>query len=112
MPRTSNDTRRFRRRTVRVMVDYNCEDGVHCDYATTLGAGGLFLQTEENLHVGSSMKLRFRVPGGEELHGIEGRVVWTRVLRDGQGAAAPGVGVQFTDAAAAARLARGLEDLD
>lgn len=110
MARTE-DSRRFRRRTVRVLVDYSSHDGVHCDYATTLGAGGLFLETEQNLQVGSILKLRFRVPGGETLHQIEGRVVWSRVTKQGQTTAAPGVGVQFTNAAAAGALGRELEDL-
>jgi len=107
----TEDTRRFRRRTVRVLVDYTSDRGVHCDYATTLGAGGLFLETEEDLPVGGSLKLRFRVPGGEALHEVEGRVVWTRVTKQGQTTAAPGVGVQFTNASAAAKLGRELEDL-
>ena len=105
------DCRRFRRRTVRVLVDYTSDDGIRCDYATTLGAGGLFLETEEDLEVGSALKLRFRVPGGEALHEIEGRVVWTRVTKQGQTTAAPGVGIQFTNASAAAQLGRELEDL-
>ena len=29
--------RRFRRRTVRVLVDFQVSTGIHCKYATTLG---------------------------------------------------------------------------
>jgi uncharacterized protein (TIGR02266 family) len=111
MPRrTIEDTRRFRRRTVRILVDYTTDQGVHCDYATTLGAGGLFLESELPLARGSGVKMRFRLPGGEQLHEIEGRVAWLRG-EAGDGTRAPGMGIQFTDSVAAARLARDLEDL-
>lgn len=108
--RRPEDLRRFRRKTVRVLVDYTCPGGVRCDYATTLGAGGMFLQTEENLAPGQRLKLRFRLPDSDTLHEIEGRVVWSRFFKEGT-VVAPGVGVQFTDGGAAARLARDLDDL-
>ena len=34
--------RRFRRRAVRVLVDFQSSAGIRCEYATILGAGGLF----------------------------------------------------------------------
>jgi type IV pilus assembly protein PilZ len=106
------DTRRFRRRTVRILVDYVSDRGVRCDYATTLGAGGLFVETEEPLPAGARMKLRFRLPGGELLHEIEGRVTWSRTgAEPTRGAHAPGMGIQFTNSAASSKLARELEDL-
>jgi Tfp pilus assembly protein PilZ len=109
--RTSEETRRFRRKTVRVLVDYICDDGVRCDYATTLGTGGLFLETDSWLPVGSQVKLRFRLHADEELHEMTGRVCW---VHDPPGSRdqTPGLGIQFTSSAATARLARELEDLD
>ena len=59
--RTTQNTRRYRRQTLRVLVDYLTETGVCCDYATTLGAGGMFLETEEPLVVGSVIKARFKL---------------------------------------------------
>jgi hypothetical protein len=51
---SSNDNaRRHRRQTVRILVDYLSDRGVGCDYATTLGAGGLFIECEEPLPMGS-----------------------------------------------------------
>ncbi|MDE0911144.1 MAG: hypothetical protein OSB60_11815 [Myxococcota bacterium] len=41
MARTHDDTRRFRRQGLRVLVDYSCDGGIHCDYATSISAGGL-----------------------------------------------------------------------
>ncbi len=111
--RTSENMRRFRRRTVRILVDYQTEEGVHCDYATTLGAGGLFIETDKPLLRGTKVKLRFRLPGSEELHEIAGRVAWSRNQSNpGEELHAPGIGIQFIDTAGSSKLARELEDLE
>jgi uncharacterized protein (TIGR02266 family) len=102
--------RAHRRRTVRVLVEY-IADGVLCsDPATTLGAGGLFTATESALPEGTSLKLRFRLPGGSGDHEIEGRVAWSHEPAAG-GASAPGMGVAFSDPIAAERLALELDAL-
>lgn len=111
--RTNQDTRRYRRQTLRVLVDYRTDSGVSCDYATTLGAGGMFLQTDEPPAPGSAIKLRFRLPNGEDLHEIEGRVVWQRgPAAPGQEAHASGAGIKFTNQQAIVKLARELEDYE
>jgi uncharacterized protein (TIGR02266 family) len=106
--------RRFRRRLVRVLVDFHAEGVPRCEYATTLGAGGMFIETDAPLPPGTALRLRFRLPGGEALHAIEGRVTWQHREADARaGDVRPGgMGVAFTDAAAAARLARELETLE
>jgi uncharacterized protein (TIGR02266 family) len=98
--------------TVRILVDYQARGGIHCDYATTLGAGGMFLQTELAMVRGEPVKVRFRIPGGELLHELEARVTWSHVAKPESGEAqrTPGVGLQFTNPAATAALARELED--
>lgn len=101
--------RRFRRRTLRVLVDFVAEGGVRCEYATTLGAGGMFIETDEPLPAEAALKARFRLPGSDAVHEIEGRVVWSQ---PGGGRQAPGMGIEFTDAVAVAALARELERLD
>jgi uncharacterized protein (TIGR02266 family) len=105
--------RRFRRQLLRVLVDYNAGGSPCCEYATTLGAGGLFIETDAPLAPGTLLSVRFRVPGGATLHRIEGRVTWQH-----HADAAPagdlrpsGMGVEFTDARAAAALAHELERL-
>jgi len=103
--------RRYRRRTVRVMVDYTSDAGMASDPATTLGAGGLFIETENPLPERSRLKLRFRLPGSELTHEIEGRVCW-RKHPDDSGQHAPGMGIEFTDRNAMVPLARELETLD
>ena len=109
---TPKNTRKHRRTTVRILVDYQARGGIHCDYATTLGAGGMFLQTEIEMARGEIVKVRFRIPGGDELHELEARVTWYHAARaesDGS-VRSPGVGLQFTDQSLTATLARELED--
>ena len=106
--------RRFRRCLVRVLVDFHADGVPRCEYATTLGAGGVFVETEAPLAPGTLLRLRFRLPGGNLLHAIEGRVNWQHRLEDAHaGDLRPtGMGIAFTDAAAAARLASELEQLE
>ena len=111
MPLTNENTRRFRRQTVRILVDYHCHDGVRCDYATTLGAGGLFVATESPLAVRTVLKTRFRLAGDGTLHEVEGKVVWTR-SGEGERFQSPGMAIQFRDPVATAQLARELGDFE
>ena len=110
--RSEQDTRRYRRQTLRIMVDYVWKGRVCCDYATTLGAGGMFLETEEKLAPGDVVKAPFRLPRGEALHEIEGKVVWCRETVDPRRASTGGAGIKFADPQAVARLARDLEDYE
>ncbi|MDH3525428.1 MAG: TIGR02266 family protein [Acidobacteriota bacterium] len=105
------DPRRYRRRTVRVRVDYVSDTGAHRDTATTLGAGGVFVHTDRPLPRGTSLALRFRLPGGDRVHEIQGCVVWCRPASDAAAYAA-GMGIRFTNPVAAAVLARDLRNLD
>jgi uncharacterized protein (TIGR02266 family) len=107
----SETTRRYRRRTMRVTVEYLTDAGPCRELATTLGAGGLFIDTEVPSLEASTLKLRFQLPGSEIQHDIEGRVVWTRRATHGNASAA-GMGVEFTDRRARAKLAKELRDLD
>jgi len=93
------------------MVEYSSPTGLHRDPATTLGAGGLFIETETPLRKHTPIKLCFQLPGSETSHEIEGRVVWRTDGRS-DGSTTPGMGIEFTDRGASAALARELEHLD
>ena len=108
--RTPRNTRRHRRATVRILVDYQVRGAIHCDYATTLGAGGMFLQTELPLGRGELVKVRFRVPDGELLHELEAKVTWRHEARPDGPVRTPGVGLQFVDPTRTSDLARELDD--
>jgi len=94
--RTHDDTRRFRRQGLRVLVDYSCDGGVHCDI----------------LPLESTVKLRFRLPNGGTLHEIEGRVCWANDLSKNGPQQAPGFGIAFASSEGSAALGRELEDLE
>jgi uncharacterized protein (TIGR02266 family) len=108
---TAPQARRYKRRTVRVMVDYVSSTGVCCEIATTLGAGGMFIETDSPLRKGTMLKLRFTLPGRAGIHEIEGRVAWAHVPVPGT-ARVSGMGVEFRDRAAIAQLTRELQSLD
>lgn len=102
--------RRYRRRTVRVMVEYLSDSGPRRETATTLGAGGLFIETDSPSPEGSLLKLQFQLtPEGERFE-LEGRVAWAKYATD-RTAGTPGMGLEFTDRTAIKGLARELEDL-
>jgi Tfp pilus assembly protein PilZ len=102
--------RRYRRQTVRVLVEYLSDAGVWCDTAITLGAGGMFIQTDAPLPIDSTIKLSFQLPGGSLLHEFEGRVVWAN--RPSRGASdALGMGIGWSDPRASQRLANEIEHL-
>jgi len=97
--------RRFRRKKVRVLVDFHDSGGIRYEYATTVGAGGLFIETEDPIAIGSPIKVRFRLPGFGQIHEIEGRVVWHQQAISGEPTTRPpGMGIEFVDAAATAAL--------
>jgi uncharacterized protein (TIGR02266 family) len=102
--------RRFRRRTTRILVDFLTDAGPRREIATTLGAGGLFVQTEALCRKGTVLKLRFQISDQSKTHEIEGRVVWcNRPAPDAVGA--PGMGIEFTDRNATRDLADELDSL-
>lgn len=103
--------RRFRRMTVRILVDYSLDGTPRCEYATTLGAGGLFIETDRPAPPGTRLKVRFRVSRDGALHAVESRVVWQRTPEEA-GASAPGMGLEFLDALASSQLAGELEALE
>jgi Tfp pilus assembly protein PilZ len=110
MERKKPIRRRFKRCTVRLLIDYWCEGRIGSDYATTLGAGGLFIESSEPWEAGIALTVRFRIPGDDALHVIPGRVAWVhQPKQDPSGARAPGMAIEFTDNAGSATLARALE---
>jgi uncharacterized protein (TIGR02266 family) len=105
-------TRRFRRRTLRLRAEVELEGATREEWATTLGAGGLFLETSNVLRPGTRLRLRFRLPGGQQLHELDGRVVWVTTASPSGGdhpAPSAGMGIEFTDVAATATLAHELD---
>lgn len=104
--------RRYKRRTVRVMVDYVAGGRACCEYATTLGAGGMFIQSETPLPRDTLMKVRFRLEeDSPEFVEMEARVAWSQPPVAEDPSRDPGMGLEFTDRVAIAELARKIEAL-
>ena len=103
-------TRHYRRRTVRVRVEYDGVGGPRQAVATTLGAGGMFVATDEPLPEHTLLELRFRLEAGGALHEIEGRVVWVNRPGDDH-AHTRGMGIEFGNPATRSLLAQELEGL-
>jgi Tfp pilus assembly protein PilZ len=104
--------RRHRRRTVRIVTEYESAGARRAELATTLGGGGLFIETVAPLPCNSSIEVCFRLAAGAAPHRIPGRVVFRHLPASSGGIGrTTGMGIEFTDPAAAARVARELEGL-
>ncbi len=103
--------RRYRRRTVRISVEYLSDTGLHCERATTLGAGGLFIETDSPEAAGSLLKLRFQLSEMGAHHEIEGRVVWSTGVEDDD-TGVTGMGIEFLNRTTDNTLAGELDNLD
>lgn len=67
------------------------------DYSTDLSEGGVLIQTEEPLPVGTRVDIKFRLPGAIKLIETKGEVVWShKTIADESGLnLVPGMGVKF-----------------
>lgn len=94
---------------MRVKVDLRSADRASSETATTLGAGGLFVETLDPLPPGAVLTLRFQLPGSERIFEIPGRVVWSTPAGNANRNESRGMGVEFTDRVAISALAREIE---
>ena len=86
--------RRHPRAEVDLAVLCRTEDAAYRDFARMLGAGGMFVETENAPPVGSQVSMEFELPGLAGPIEIGAQVVWTRgALESGPS----GMGLQFCD---------------
>ena len=104
--------RRFRRLTLRVRVEIFSGDRTFSETATTLGAGGLFVETSNPLPERAVLKLRFQLPGSDRTFEFQGRVVWSSPAGNAGRNESRGMGIEFTDRLAISALAREIESAD
>jgi uncharacterized protein (TIGR02266 family) len=88
------NTRRFARAPVSVEVHYRTRGSFLVSYSLNLSKGGLFLDTSELMPVGSTLTVRFSVPGASQHIETEARVMWVRGEHTEEGLP-PGMGLQF-----------------
>ncbi len=104
--------RRYRRKTIRILVEYTVDGVVRSDYATTLGVGGMFLESPLPLTKGTLLTVKFRLPKTTRSFEIASRVVWIdETLQAVQTGKSKGMGIEFLDIAACTDLARELDQM-
>jgi uncharacterized protein (TIGR02266 family) len=61
---------------VRVLVDFESDNTYFYDYSNNLSEGGIFVETDKLLPVGTSLTLRFTLPSVDRVFQAIGRVAW------------------------------------
>jgi uncharacterized protein (TIGR02266 family) len=91
---TDRPVRKFERAPLSLEVSYRTKGSFLVSYSLNLSKGGLFLETQELLPVGTSLRVSFRVPGALDPIETDATVMWVRreVSEDGL---PPGLGLQF-----------------
>lgn len=103
----SVELRTTKRLPVRVMVEYESIEDFLIDYTANISIGGMFIQTDKPLPVGTRFRLRLQVPGRARAIETFGEVRWS--MEDSSFGAQQGMGIRFDDLSAAdERLVREL----
>jgi type IV pilus assembly protein PilZ len=98
---TTVERRLSHRAPVTVRVDYSTIDALFSEFTRNINEGGLFIESETPLALDEQVQLHFRLPGVEDPFKVSGRVAWVREAgADGP----PGMGVEFENLDAEARL--------
>lgn len=80
---------------VELLVDYNSGGNYLFDFCKDLGAGGIFIASEQPKEAGEDIELTFTIPDSKETLKLNGKVMWSQKPSASQ--SNPGMGVQFTD---------------
>jgi type IV pilus assembly protein PilZ len=103
-PNQAEDGRTEPRISLSIRVKYNTPQGLHMESrAGGIGGGGLFIESEAPLPVGTKLVLEFSLPDSPtEWLSAKGVVAWVCPRAD-QYTFSPGMGVRFTDIATETR---------
>ena len=97
----SEELRQFPRAPVRLRVEYESQNAFFADYTSNLSRGGVFIQSEKPLPVGTAFRFTIRVPERESPFELNGKVQWVNQPgRDDAEPAGMGVAFQWDDDAA------------
>jgi type IV pilus assembly protein PilZ len=88
------ENRKHPRIDVWIEVTFKSSRELVTSYMRNISKGGVFIQTEEPLDLGTVLALTFQLPGQENLIKIKGKVVW---YNPAGGIQNSGMGVQFTE---------------
>ncbi len=87
-----DNKREHQRIPVSLQVSYLSKGDLQRDLVVNLSPGGLFVRTSKPLEIGTEVDLEVLIAQEETPIHVRGKVMWLR----GEGAAAPGMGIQFT----------------
>ncbi|MEE2663203.1 MAG: TIGR02266 family protein [Myxococcota bacterium] len=94
------DRRRFERAEVVVQIEYSTVDDLFSEFTRDINEGGLFIETEDPLALGTTVDLQFLLPGSSDPIKAAAEIVR---LSDGSGGEPVGMAVEFDSLPADAR---------
>lgn len=92
----SIEDRLGRRVPIQLLVDYKSGGNYLFDFCKDLGAGGVFIQTDKPLEMGSPIDLTFTIPDSKETLMTKGTVIWVQKPVADREDLSAGMGVQFS----------------
>jgi type IV pilus assembly protein PilZ len=78
----------------RFLVEYQHVEDFLIDYSANISIGGMFIQTQRPLPVGTRFRLRFKIPNRARPVETEGVVCWV-IPPDHSGPEKSGMGIKF-----------------
>ena len=91
------DDRVNQRVPIQLLVDYRSPNGSYLfDFCRDLGTGGVFIQTDNPMPMGSEVSLMFTLPDSKETLEATGKVIWVQTDIPGKDIE-QGMGVQFDE---------------
>ena len=93
-----SEKREHERKPLRLQLNYRDASGGNFlfEHSRNISRGGIFIETDHPLPVGSTLVIRFTTPSGDDLE-IEGDVAWVNSTSANSETPNPGMGVQWTD---------------
>ena len=85
-----------KRLPIRVLVEYESPEDFLIDYTANVSIGGMFIQTDDPLPVGTRFRLRFKLPEHQRVIETFGEVRWSLLPAEAT-PMHPGMGIQFDD---------------
>ena len=91
------ENRVHRRAPLRLEMNYRDATGGNFlfEYSQNISKGGIFIETDTPLHMGTRLKMRFQIPGTDEELQVDGEVTWVNPVLEGDDNPNPGMGVQW-----------------
>jgi type IV pilus assembly protein PilZ len=91
------ENRVHRRAPLRLQLNYRDATGGNFlfEYSSNISKGGIFIETDTPLAMGTRLTMRFQAPGAENELQVEGEVTWVNAVQEEGENPNPGMGVQW-----------------